>query len=276
MTNEQLGYLLEAFANFYWSVPISFVIDKVLTWHPEVTDRQFKMVLKRCNEHLFWHHCWLETDGFEEPELVVEHLIAVDPKDLDRLIAARIDAPYCECDEDTLLRFKKDFLNIPEKDAIIEFGKADLGLDDKMSKQLVKDCVFYQPTALCNGKSWVKTVLLQERFGKIHFRTVEQVKRFRDLGNNFYQAFPNPVLRGWRPMDLENAPALPDDIPEKDEEIPDDHKKMDGIFDSFGGDEKIKEQIMETLLAEIPTKKPGPNAPCPCGSGRKYKKCCGR
>ena len=23
-------------------------------------------------------------------------------------------------------------------------------------------------------------------------------------------------------------------------------------------------------------KKPGPNDPCPCGSGKKYKKCCGR
>lgn len=22
--------------------------------------------------------------------------------------------------------------------------------------------------------------------------------------------------------------------------------------------------------------KPGPNDPCPCGSGKKYKKCCGR
>ncbi|MGR9117332.1 MAG: SEC-C metal-binding domain-containing protein [Gammaproteobacteria bacterium] len=25
-----------------------------------------------------------------------------------------------------------------------------------------------------------------------------------------------------------------------------------------------------------PPKKPGRNDPCPCGSGKKYKKCCGR
>ena len=26
--------------------------------------------------------------------------------------------------------------------------------------------------------------------------------------------------------------------------------------------------------ASVSVKKPGPNDPCPCGSGKKYKKCC--
>jgi len=33
---------------------------------------------------------------------------------------------------------------------------------------------------------------------------------------------------------------------------------------------------MQQMQAQVPTGKPGRNAPCPCGSGRKYKKCCGR
>jgi hypothetical protein len=38
-----------------------------------------------------------------------------------------------------------------------------------------------------------------------------------------------------------------------------------------------KEQLSKPQEVTINTpRKPGPNEPCPCGSGRKYKKCCGR
>jgi len=39
------------------------------------------------------------------------------------------------------------------------------------------------------------------------------------------------------------------------------------------------ENISEAALAAAPDtapRTPGPNQPCPCGSGKKYKKCCGR
>ena len=34
-----------------------------------------------------------------------------------------------------------------------------------------------------------------------------------------------------------------------------------------------KTEKVEPLKAETP---PGRNSPCPCGSGKKYKKCCGK
>jgi uncharacterized protein YecA (UPF0149 family) len=38
----------------------------------------------------------------------------------------------------------------------------------------------------------------------------------------------------------------------------------------------IQRTILEAELQETPTReKTGRNDPCPCGSGRKYKKCCG-
>ena len=39
---------------------------------------------------------------------------------------------------------------------------------------------------------------------------------------------------------------------------------------SEGGDGTIKKQPVKKA------DKPGRNDPCPCGSGKKYKKCCGR
>ena len=50
--------------------------------------------------------------------------------------------------------------------------------------------------------------------------------------------------------------------PYKDEDISDIERLM-GIAD-------------ESLNTVINTKKVGRNEPCPCGSGKKYKKCCGR
>ena len=39
-------------------------------------------------------------------------------------------------------------------------------------------------------------------------------------------------------------------------------------------DEVIRNDPRETLTRPTGRKKPKPNAPCPCGSGKKYKKCC--
>lgn len=77
MTEEKRGTLLEAFVQYYWSVPVSFVAEKIAQWHPEVTAHQFGQVLSRCNENPFWHHCCTIEDVLEEPELVAEHLFAV-------------------------------------------------------------------------------------------------------------------------------------------------------------------------------------------------------
>ena len=274
MTNEQLGTLLEAFADYYWSVPVAFVAEKVRAWHPEVSEQQFAGVLKK-SKTSFWHHFYVMKEGLEEPEIVTEHLLAVDDKDFDQFIATRIDGPYCECDEATLLRLMDGVthLDIPEAQAIKDFGRKELNLNDEWIKQLLDDCVLIQPYSLCNGESWVEGILRMESYGKIRFQTVEQVARFRDLGNRLYQALPNPVLKGWKPCELENPPLLSDDIPEKDEDIPDSRAKMEKIFEQFGGLEKVKEDF-EAEFSPI-KKKVGRNDPCPCGSGKKYKKCCG-
>ena len=274
MTDEKLCAFLQAFAYYYWSVPVSYAIGRITEWHPEVTAKQITRLLR--NEMILKHHFCIESEGLDEPEIVTEHLVAIDYDDFERFIAARIDLPYRDCDEETLLRFDDERLDIPEKQAIIEFGRKELGLDDSWCRQLVDDCVLNQPIALCEGESWVMSVLRGEAYGKIHFRTTEQVRRFRELGTRFYEAMPNPVLRGWKPSEIENPPALPDEIPEKDEDIPDGRKVMDEILAQYGGREKLREQLMQSLSKADPKKKVGPNDPCPCGSGKKYKKCCGR
>ena len=42
-----------------------------------------------------------------------------------------------------------------------------------------------------------------------------------------------------------------------------------GTLNNVGGDDTVKKQPVKSAA------KPGRNDPCPCGSGKKYKKCCG-
>lgn len=51
-------------------------------------------------------------------------------------------------------------------------------------------------------------------------------------------------------------------------------EEWDGIFDKDKQKELYKEQKKSTTIVNGP--KIFPNDPCPCGSGKKYKKCCGK
>ena len=94
MTNEKLGELFEAFAHYYWSIPIGIVIDRIIDWHPEVTRDQMQEVIDRITENTFAYHCSLIDEGVDDVELVTEHLVALDIADFDRFVSARIDGPY--------------------------------------------------------------------------------------------------------------------------------------------------------------------------------------
>ena len=57
--------------------------------------------------------------------------------------------------------------------------------------------------------------------------------------------------------------------PEKEMQITERHDSVSAL----GGQKKPAKPKVETVRKE---KQPGPNEPCPCGSGKKYKNCCGR
>lgn len=270
MTDEQLGALFEAFTNYYWTVPVTYASERIITWHPEVTPEQIAQVLDRCDKNMFWHHCCVEVNDAGEPEIVVEHLVSFGNEPLREFWASRYDIPYCDCDEDTLYEFMHVPGTIPEVKAIHDFVQAEFQLGSNWADELIRHTIFVQPSSLCDGQSWVMGVLGQAKYGKIDFKTVEQVDRFRKLGNELYQVYPNPVIRGWKPKDLENAPALPDNIPEKDEDIPNGKEYDKAIQDMLSMFNMSQTKSIKSK------KKIGRNDPCPCGSGKKYKKCCGR
>jgi len=59
----------------------------------------------------------------------------------------------------------------------------------------------------------------------------------------------------------------PEEIEEIEEEQQQLSKKL--VFNLSSAEERAQEPARSTKVA-------GRNAPCPCGSGKKYKKCCGK
>jgi uncharacterized protein YecA (UPF0149 family) len=53
------------------------------------------------------------------------------------------------------------------------------------------------------------------------------------------------------------------------------YKGADGV-EQFGAAKKSNEAAPEKFSPIINKNKVGRNDPCPCGSGKKYKKCCGK
>ena len=70
MTDQKLGNLLNAIADFYWVIPLKDVRQKIMAWHPEKTEKQIKRVLRKCNDNLYLYHCCPVSEGLPEPALV--------------------------------------------------------------------------------------------------------------------------------------------------------------------------------------------------------------
>ena len=76
-----------------------------------------------------------------------------------------------------------------------------------------------------------------------------------------------PPPQGWQKPDLWEGAEFEDveeDGPEDDYE------------DEEDAPELMDEPLDEPVRPIITEKAPGRNDPCPCGSGKKYKRCCGR
>ena len=112
-------------------------------------------------------------------------------------------------------------------------------------------------------------------------------KHITELTDEYYQAadaatLPEVALgalpeKAATPKEEGNAISTEDDTtPSKRPDVASDSGQV-GVFEKQFW-EKMAVRRGEDALRELyrQAKKVGPNDPCPCGSGKKYKKCCGR
>lgn len=129
--------------------------------------------------------------------------------------------------------------------------------------------------------------IFAEKDEKIIKKLIEELKKSSPAGKR--AAKLRETLQQEFALDKEFIDKLPDDFDIDDDfGIPDDSMMHDdfgppntfGTPDNFDMPETFDPDWLDKAIAKQPYVRPQPkigrNDPCPCGSGKKYKKCCGR
>ncbi len=115
------------------------------------------------------------------------------------------------------------------------------------SEEKIKDELF--KAEYMSNREERHTDIITSFFTKIDFKSEKELNEFIDTLTMFFNHTPLWILKGWTPAEVLKMNLEPQPQPEESQ-------RQASIFDS--GPLKV-----------------GRNAPCPCGSGKKYKKCCG-
>ena len=293
MKDSNVKKLVTALANYYGSVPVSFARNTVMEWHPDITPEQFdRVILANAAGESQNTGFVLATNGSQEPELVNAPLFY--GGNYASFMKLRKDMPFAVRSEEEISKYESPRiidLEIPEVTELYAFAQKFFGLDHHEDWKAVILTMMAQEESLHTQKSWVLTFFM--RSGEIEsgmeIRSLKQIRLFRDLGNRMFRAVPNQYLRGWKPKEVDIPLTPPDDLPEDDAGL---FHVLNEVceFCTPGGQPLETSQMsgedLVTMLREDPRlqsahkvdfgRKVGRNEPCPCGSGKKYKKCCGR
>lgn len=222
-------------------------------------------------------------DDVKEPtppmkrEIVAEYLYALDGfESYLELKEEQADKPYYIPEKDELLKYQDDFYSEETKEFL------DLGaylrnvLKLKRADDVLSDL---QLGARCGNSEPQMIISDVERLaGRGCFHSLEQLNEFFQYYFAMYNSTRVPSNRGFTPNEIQER--MGGERPSSLEFGPnisrvlqagklDAGKLRQGIFDA-------DIPVPWKTLQRVEQKKPGRNDPCPCGSGKKYKRCCGR
>lgn len=182
------------------------------------------------------------------------------------------DALYCE--------------ETPAVAAMKKFLSAGLRLNAEKAKEVFQGLLY---NARCVGAGFQDLMQHMEKMG-IRFRSARDVEKFAGLYQEFHNNTRMQCNRGYTPNEMTAIQPPKQRIPRSMSFGPNLRGALaSGAMNAAELQEGVlamnlpNEELRASLLGEIAaadkpvkSKKVGRNDPCPCGSGKKYKKCCGR
>lgn len=201
-------------------------------------------------------------------EIVLESLVEFDFEDYYCVSDIQMGKPLYIPPKDELLKYADDmyFEHNLQTEALFDFFQNTMGMDFAKADDMVSECILCITCAVIPQDNPVDDVISDFDRMKIKFTKLQEAEFFNlvcDLANNTRL----PCNRGFTPNELADRGGIGE------------RKTVSGISAADSG--KIYDSS-EIGLVEIVHKsvitggKVGRNDPCPCGSGKKYKKCCGR
>lgn len=174
----------------------------------------------------------------------------------------------------------------PVTTALKKFLTTGLRLKDEQSKEVFQGLLY---NARCVGAGFQDLMQHLEKLG-IRFRSTGDVQKFAELYQDFHNSTRMQCNRGYTPNEMAAMQPPEQRIPRSMSFGPNLRGMLasgtmnaEALQEGVLGMDLPNEELRASLLGEIAAaagsgiiKKVGRNDPCPCGSGKKYKKCCGR
>jgi len=298
-TSVKLRKYFNAFAHLYGALPLPKAFEIVSSQNnADVTEEvfyNFAEIARHENENYFILGAEdIYIDG--KPTTIKEKII-VEPCLIENfdayheILRQQNHKPFYIPCKTTLLKYSelKFFEQTAETDAILNFFKNTLKFDEEKSMYFLQEIMLY----FSAGDIEKPYHYILEHFSKIKlFKKEKQWIKFSELLMELNNNARTPFNCGHTPNEIRKlVPAGP----VSEITIGENMKKMlaDGTISAADVIEQVEKsdvprevkknifQMMKDIgIPQISentssTKKVGRNDPCPCGSGKKYKKCCG-
>ncbi len=291
-TEELLRAYFDAFSNLYGILPLYRAFRIIRKQNPELalTEEEFLSFAGEIEQE---EHYYIIAgaeeiyDGIEEPtppmkrEIIAEYLFAVDDfESYAELKAKQEGKPFYIPEKEELLKYQDDFYVEETKEVLalgaflrdeLKLKRADDVLDDLTLAARFEET---DPQMLISEVEWLA--------GRGCFGTDERINKFFQYYFAMYNSTRIHSNRGFTPNEMREKLV---DLPRAIEFGPNISRSLQkGEMDIgklrrsiFGSDIPVpwKASLLNDL-ERVEQKKPGRNDPCPCGSGKKYKRCCGR
>lgn len=291
-TLDLLRSYFNAFANLYGIMPLYRALRIIQKQNPELslTENAFLSFIGQVERERHFYIIAGEEDIYDDVsektpplkrEIIAEHLYAVDAfESYEELKAEQEGKPFYIPERAELLKYQ-DNLYVEETKESLALGAF---LRDKLKLKRADDVLSdLRLTARIDGNDPQDVIRTVEHLaGRGCLGSIEKIN---ELFQYYFDMLNNTRLasnRGFTPNEMQERLGGPSQSIRFGPNIS--RSLQTGEIDIgelrrgiFGSELPVPwKASMLNDLERIERTKPGRNDPCPCGSGKKYKKCCGR
>ena len=300
-TSRQLRKYFNAMANLYGIIPLRKAYEIISSQSPKlVTKDEFRAFAEiarhECEDYYILGLDELYIDGklkeVLDREIIDVSLIGDGLDTYHELLKSQQGKPYYIPSKAQLLAYDDAFYCEPT-DAVNqmrEFIASRLQMPEEKKKEVFDELVY--------GVRCANAVFsqVQDRLTAmgVRFRHRHDAETFAKLYEVFHNSTRMQCNRGYTPDELFNLMPPDERVPQTLSFGPNIRKALadgtmdidqlrQGILEMDLPNEQLRLSLLRELAEVVPDEpavikkqKIGRNDPCPCGSGKKYKKCCGR
>ncbi len=299
-TSRTLRKYFNAMANLYGIITLKEAWKIISKQSPSlVTEKEFlafaEIARHECEDYYLLGEDEIYVDGSKKPvwerEIIDVTLFDEDISPYHETLRIQQGKPYFVPEKKQLLCYDDPFYceNTPETLALKKFLSEAFALDEDKLNAIFIDILY---GTRCKTADFSSIMNRLHELG-LEFSSEADLHRFVELHQQFHNHTRMQCNRGYTPDELFQMQPPEDRMPKSISLGPNIRKAIaDGTMDANEFRKSIltmdmpSEELRFNLLKELADaeaavkkakpQKVGRNDPCPCGSGKKYKRCCGR